>query len=87
VGIGLSKKKLNLLHHSTILGGSWLNDDVKLVALTGLDKRAVPVKIIPYSVRDIKTGSLKMDDIASALGLWKRDSGEKALTRVFHMKI
>jgi len=82
-----SKKKLNILHHSTILGGSWLNNVVKLVALTSLDKSAAPVKIIPHSVRDIKTGSLKMDDIVSTMGFWKRDSEERPLPRIFHMTI
>jgi hypothetical protein len=60
LSLDASEEKLQLFHHPTILGGSWLNKELKLVALIGLSNKATPIQVgsvwfidIPSSTRNI----------------------------------
>lgn len=71
-GIGLlcldaDGDKLLLLHHLNVLGGSWLQSETKLVALSGVDSKTVAVKIKESSIVDTKQKVPKWQDIQDAL--------------------
>ncbi len=36
LSLDASEEKMQLLHHPTILGGSWMNEEIKLAALIGM---------------------------------------------------
>jgi hypothetical protein len=71
-GIGLlcldaDGDKLLLLHNPSVLGGSWLQADTKLVALSGFDSKTVAVKIKESSIIDTKQKIPKWQDIQGAI--------------------
>jgi hypothetical protein len=45
---------MQLFHHPSIIGGSWMNPMKSFVAILGVDVDAKPVEIIIKSVKDIK---------------------------------
>jgi hypothetical protein len=67
LSLDASEQNLQLLHHPTILGGSWLNEELKMTALIGMGQKATPVKVVPKSLKDIKTKAPKPQDIISAI--------------------
>ncbi len=71
-GIGLlcldaDGDKLLLLHNPTVLEGSWLQTDTKLVTLSGFDSKTMAGKIKESSIIDTKQKILKWQDIQDAI--------------------
>lgn len=62
----VSEKHLQLLHHPTVLGGSGVHEDTKLIALSGLGKKATAVRIIPKSIKDVKAKAPLLSSVMSA---------------------
>jgi hypothetical protein len=59
-GIGLmfldaSEDNLQVLHHPTVIGGSWQQKEQKLIALSGITATPTAVQIIPKSIKQIQT--------------------------------
>ncbi len=58
-GIGLlcldnDDETILLLHHPAIIGGSWLQSEKKLVALSGFDAQATAIRLKESSIIDVK---------------------------------
>jgi hypothetical protein len=71
-GIGLlclyaDGDKLIMLHNPSIIGGSWLQADTKLVALSGFDSKTIAVKIKESSIIDTKYKVPKWQDIQATI--------------------
>ncbi len=71
-GIGLlcldaDGDKMIMLHNPGTIGGTWLQDETKLVALLGFDSNPVAVKIKDSSIKDIKQKVPKLEDIQDAI--------------------
>ncbi len=56
-----------MLHNPSIIGGSWLQDETKLVALSGFDSMTVAVKIKDTSIIDMKQKISRLQDIQDAI--------------------
>jgi hypothetical protein len=56
-----------MLHNPGTIGGTWLQDETKLVALLGFDSNPVAVKIKDSSIKDIKQKVPKLEDIQDAI--------------------
>jgi hypothetical protein len=54
LSLDVSEEKLQLFQHPTILGGSWMNEELKLVALIGLSNKATLIQIVPKSLKEVK---------------------------------
>ncbi len=67
LSLDASEENLQLFHHPTILGGSWMDEEIKLVALCGLNNKATPIQVVPKSLKEIKVKAPKSQDIISAL--------------------
>ena len=70
-GIGLlcldaDGEKMIMLHNLGVIGGSWIQDDTKLV-LSGFDSQTTVVKIKTSSIIDTKQKVLKLEDILDSL--------------------
>jgi len=71
-GIGLlcldaDGEKMIMLHNLGVIGGSWIQDNTKLVALSGFDLHMTAVKIKTSSIIDTKQKVLKLEDILDSL--------------------
>jgi len=78
--------QLVLLHSPTLLGGSWLDKELKTVTLTGFGKRAIPIHVIPKSIKDVKTKAPKIADISHAIDNGQNLSTIKSITKNFIYK-
>ncbi len=50
-----SEEHLQVLHHPTIIAGSWQQKEQKLIALSGATSKTTAVQIIPKSIKQIQT--------------------------------
>jgi hypothetical protein len=71
-GIGLlclnaDGDKMIMLHNPCVIGGSWLQNEIKLVALSGFDSMTVAVKIKDTSIIDTKQKIPRLQDIQDAI--------------------
>lgn len=67
LSLDASESKLQLFHHPNILGGSWLNEELKLVALDGMGPKATPIHIVAKSLKDVKAKVPKIINLSQAL--------------------
>jgi hypothetical protein len=66
---------MQLFHHGTIIGGSWDSPSKQLVSVLGFDSDAKPIQIVQKSIKDIKTKSHSVEELA--IGLQTLDSFEQ----------
>lgn len=75
-GIGLmflnaSGENIQIVHHPTVIGGSWQQKEQKVIALSGLSATPATLRFIPKSIKQIQTkaplvtSNLKSQDLKS----------------------
>jgi hypothetical protein len=74
------------LHNLGTIGGSWLQDETKLVALLGSDSNPVAVKIKDSSIKDIKPKVPKVEEIQDAIMENISFKNIKGVREIFHYK-
>ena len=79
-------EQLILFHNPTLLGGSWLDEELKTVALHGLGEKATAIRIIPKSVKDVRARAPKLTDISHTINNGQDLSSVKTTTETFHYK-
>jgi hypothetical protein len=89
-GIGLlcldaDGEKMIMLHNLGVIGGSWIQDDTKLV-LSGFDSQTTVVKIKTSSIIDTKQKVLKLEDILDSLDKKTPFHNIKNIREVFQYK-
>jgi hypothetical protein len=50
-----SEEHLQVLHHPTVIGGSWQEKEQKLIALSGITAKPTAVQLIPKSIKQLQT--------------------------------
>jgi hypothetical protein len=75
-----------MLHNPGVIGGSWLQDKTKLVALLVFDPNRVVVKIKESSIKDTKQKVPKLEDIQDAIKAKTSFQNVKGLREMFHYK-
>ena len=66
LSLDASEENLQLFHHPTILGSSWMDEELKLVALFGLSNKATPIQVVPKSLKEIKVKAPKSKTSSSS---------------------
>jgi hypothetical protein len=86
LSLDASKEKLQLFHNPTILGGTWMNEELKLVALIGLSNKATPIQVVPKSLKEVKVKAPKPQDIITTISEGHVFETIKHSTANFHYK-
>jgi hypothetical protein len=61
-----SEDRLQLFHHTTVIGGSWNSNEEKIAAIHGFDKGSIPVQLAIKSIHDVKAKSFSLEQFAAA---------------------
>jgi hypothetical protein len=58
LSLDASEEKLQLFHHATVTGGSWMDDKEKLVDLLGSHHEIIPIQIMTNSIKEVKENKI-----------------------------
>ena len=83
----VSSEKLQLLHNPSLIGGSRISPEQKLVAILGFDDYARPVEIVLKSLKAVKGKSHSFHEFALGLDSAESFQGLHHPNQEFHYKI
>jgi hypothetical protein len=86
LSLDASEENLQLFYHPTILGDSWMNEELKLVALIGLSNKATPIQIVPKSLKEVKVKGPTPQEIITSLSTTQPFENIKGSSTTFHYK-
>jgi hypothetical protein len=86
LSIDSSETRLQLLHHPSLIGGSWISPEQQLVAVLGCDEDARPVEIVRKSLKDVKGKSHSFHKFALGLDSVETFHGLRNPKLDFHYK-
>ena len=79
-----SGEKLQLFHHVSVIGNSWMSDKEKLVGVLGSCSDTIPIQIVQNSIKEIKRKSYTFDQFADRFKLKEPLKNDKSAKTDFH---